>query len=192
MKKSTKANKKKQKNQDDNRIPSSPVELCNSLKKKKSGKNSSKSEQKGKNKGEKFVGSKKKRRDQLNFNELSLINTHSSSVVEKEVYAAGYKIMVSVNFKSKPNKNVISPEKSGKDNCDLNATNKPMVVIDCLASPYQVIEPSPKEVIDIYSDEDDVGGVSMPQGLDASKQTPSKKQKKQKTQKQLQVSLARS
>lgn len=187
MKKITKASKKKQKNLDDNRMLSSPVELSNSAKKKKSGKNSSKSEHKGKNKGDKFVGSKKKRRDQLNFNDLSLINTHSSSVVEKEVYAAGDKIMVSVNFKSKPNKNVISPVKSGKDNCDANATKKPMVVIDCLASPYQVIEPSPKEIIDIYSDEDDAGGVFMTQGLDPSKQTPSKKQKKQKTQKSLQV-----
>merc|ERR1719510_681633 len=63
-----------------------------------------------------------------------------------------------------------------------------MVVIDCLASPYQVIEPSPKEVIDIYSDEDDILGGSSGLVLDANKQTPGKKLKKQKPQKSIQQS----
>merc|ERR1712096_590755 len=75
-------------------------------------------------------------------------------------------------------------DKLDKVKSDSNTTNsKPMVVIDCLSSPYQVIEPSPNEIINIYSDEDDaiVGGL-INQQLESSKQTPSKKLKKQKQQ----------
>ena len=189
-KKTPKGNKKKQKNIRDDVMPNSPTLPSKSTSDKtKSGKKGRKSNVKGKNNEEKESGlkqPKKKRRTTSNFNELS-INTHSSSVVEKEVYAAGDKIMVSVNFKSKPNTN--AGEKVGKENYDSNATNKkPMVVIDCLASPYQVIEPSPGEIIDIYSDEDEfiTGGLSS-QTLDVNKQTPNKKQKKQKQPKSLQV-----
>lgn len=61
-----------------------------------------------------------------------------------------------------------------------------MVVIDCLASPYQIIEPSPKEVIDIYSDEDDTkNGAASQQNTENTKQTPNKKQKKLKQQKNI-------
>ena len=192
-KKTSRTSKKKQKHIHDEMITNSPTDALNSSKKTKAGKKSNKLEQKGKNKGEKSSAnkqSKKKRRDTSNLNDLSMINTHSSSVVEKEVYAAGDKIMVSVNFKSKPKKQITSSsENIGKEKKDLNASNsKPMVVIDCLASPYQIIEPSPKEVIDIYSDEDDTkNGAASQQNTENTKQTPNKKQKKLKQQKISQV-----
>ena len=145
-------------------------------------------------KGEKEMGSKqskKKRRNKSNFNDLSLLNTHSSSVVEKEVYAAGDKIMVSVNFKSKSNNQGLGIASTlEKDKNDLNAAganSKPMVVIDCLTSPYQIIEPSPNEIIDLYSDEEGaiVGG-STSHSVETNKQASgNKKQKKQKQQKLL-------
>ena len=190
-KKSTKPSRKKRRDIDEDLMPISPVDVPSSNKKFKTGKKNSKIESKGKNKGEQMTGSKqpkKKRHDTSHFNDLSMLNTHSSSVVEKEVYAAGDKIMVSVNFKSKPKKHnttTTTSETFGKDQSASNsANNKPMVVIDCLSSPYQVIEPSPSEVIDIYSEEDDIiTGESSAQVLDPNKQTPSKKAKKQKQQK---------
>ena len=79
----------------------------------------------------------------------------------------------------------MSGDKSSKAVSEANPENKPMVVIDCLASPYQVIEPSPKEIIDIYSDEEEcpIGGLN--QGLEAKLNM--NKKKKQKQQKTLQV-----
>ena len=91
--------------------------------------------------------------------------------------------MVSVNFKSKPNSTKIPVDKPPKVGGEAKSENKPTVVIDCLASPYEVIEPSPKEIIDIYTDEDEFSN----QGLD-SKQSINKK-KKQKQQKALQVTF---
>ena len=113
-------------------------------------------------------------------------------MVEKEVYAAGDKIMVSVNFKSKANNQGLGIASTlEKDKNDLNAAvanSKPMVVIDCLTSPYQIIEPSPNEIIDLYSDEEGAfAGGSTSQSLETNKQASSnKKQKKQKQQKSLQ------
>ena len=181
-KKVSKSNKKKQKSFQDDTLPNSPTEIQNSAKKSKSAKKINKNEKS--KKGEKGIGtkqSKKKRRDNSSLNEISVLNTHSSSVVEKEVYAAGDKIMVSVNFKSKANNTKIPVDKPPKVGGEAKSENKPTVVIDCLASPYEVIEPSPKEIIDIYSDEDEFSN----QGLD-SKQSINKK-KKQKQQKALQV-----
>ena len=168
-----------------------PKSSNSTTKKTKNSKKGNKFDQKGRSKGETEVGakqSKKKSRNQSNFSELSLLNAHSSSVVEKEVYAAGDKIMVSVNFKSKSNnQNLGIGSALEKDINDSNATaanTKPMVVIDCLSSPYQIIEPSPNEIIDIYSDEEDANmGGSTSQPLDTNKQASNKKQKKQKQQK---------
>jgi len=84
--------------------------------------------------------------------------------------------MVSVNFKSKPNNSKISPEKTSKIIGEANSGNKPMVVIDCLASPYEVIEPSPKEIIDVYSDEGSNHALDSKLNIN--------KKKKQKQQKQ--------
>ena len=89
--------------------------------------------------------------------------------------------MVSVNFKSKPNNSKISPEKTSKIAGEANSGNKPMVVIDCLASPYEVIEPSPKEIIDVYSDEGSNHALDSKLNIN--------KKKKQKQQKVLQVTL---
>ena len=52
--------------------------------------------------------------------------------------------MVSVNFKNSANKSAV----------EIAATTKPSLVIDIMASPYQVIEPSPEPIIDVYSDEE--------------------------------------
>lgn len=77
---------------------------------------------------------------------LNYINAHSASTVaDKEVFASGDKIMVSVNFKN----NHDSSKKASKEAA---ASKKPSVVIDVMASPYQVIENSPQEVVDVLSD----------------------------------------
>ena len=90
-----------------------------------------------------------------NVDDLSLINTHvSSEVADKEVYASGDKIMVSVNFRS--NTRNPSPKRSkNKKSHPVAAMAKPMCVIDIMQSPYRIIEDSPKEVVDVYSDEDE-------------------------------------
>ena len=52
--------------------------------------------------------------------------------------------MVSVNFKNSANKSA----------AEIAATKKPSLVIDIMSSPYQVIEPSPEPVIDVYSEDE--------------------------------------
>ena len=52
--------------------------------------------------------------------------------------------MVSVNFKNAANKSAT----------EIAATKKPSLVIDVMSSPYQIIEPSPEPVFDIFSDEE--------------------------------------
>ena len=52
--------------------------------------------------------------------------------------------MVSVNFKNAANKSA----------SEIAATKKPSLVIDVMSSPYQIIEPSPEPVFDIFSDEE--------------------------------------
>jgi len=122
---------------------------------------------------EKTVAKRKKKNRRLNVvggtsygveDDLSMINTHvSSEVADKEVFASGDKIMVSVNFRSS-NRNVASPPRRtknrgvGKATAISSATSvanaKPMCVIDIMQSPYRIIEESPKEVFDVYSDDE--------------------------------------
>merc|ERR1711983_279108 len=68
----------------------------------------------------------------------------NSSVANKEVYTSGDKIMVSVNFKNAANKSA----------AEIAASTKPSLVIDVMSSPYQIIEPSPEPVFDIFSDDE--------------------------------------
>ena len=119
---------------------------------------------------EKTVTKRKKKNRRLNVvggtsyggeDDLAMINTHvTSEVADKEVFASGDKIMVSVNFRSS-NRNVASSPKRGRSkNVSIQQTSaaaanaKPMCVIDIMQSPYRIIEESPKEVFDVYSDEE--------------------------------------
>ena len=52
--------------------------------------------------------------------------------------------MVSVNFKNAANKSA----------AEIAASTKPSLVIDVMSSPYQIIEPSPEPVFDIFSDDE--------------------------------------
>jgi len=109
-------------------------------------------------------------------------SSSSSAVAGKEVYAAGNKILVSVNFKhsTTTGKKSSSKTKSGPSNdrgdgCENMSpqhkpdstssaaverakAKKPSLVIDIMSSPYQVIDSSPKETIDIFSDDESAGG----------------------------------
>ncbi|XP_040567482.1 uncharacterized protein [Lepeophtheirus salmonis] len=113
---------------------------------------------------------------------ITIVNSHTSSVAAKEVFTAGDKIMVSVNFKPSrvkapppismnDDEAILSPLQqhlhrnqnetnaaNTSSNSLLNDSKKP-VVIDVMSSPYLVIEPSPQETIDILSDEEGGGGV---------------------------------
>ena len=64
--------------------------------------------------------------------------------IQTFVHILGDKIMVSVNFKNAANKSA----------SEIAATKKPSLVIDVMSSPYQIIEPSPEPVFDIFSDEE--------------------------------------
>lgn len=87
--------------------------------------------------------------------DLSLLNTHvSSEIADKEVYASGDKIMVSVNFRSNRNAAAVSPVKKPRPK-NMTVTQKPVCVIDIMSSPYKIIEASPKEVVDVFSDDED-------------------------------------
>ena len=119
---------------------------------------------------EKTVAKKKKKNRRLNViggtsyvddDDLSRINTHvSSEIADKEVFASGDKIMVSVNFRSS-NRNS-SPKRGKNKNVGMQTSNataaaanaKPMCVIDVMQSPYRIIEESPKEIFDVFSDEE--------------------------------------
>jgi hypothetical protein len=70
--------------------------------------------------------------------------SNSSSVADKEVFASGDKIMVSVNFKNTKSAAV-----------EAAAFKKPCVIIDVMSSPYQVIENSPQPIIDVLSEDDE-------------------------------------
>ena len=110
-------------------------------------------------------------------------STSTSAVAGKEVYAAGNKILVSVNFKhsttagkkSKANKGKRGPSNDSGDGFENKSpqhkpdssssaaverakAKKPSLVIDIMSSPYQVFESSPKETIDLFSDEEGTGG----------------------------------
>ena len=102
-------------------------------------------------------------------NEISLVNTHTSSsyVRDKEVYASGDKIMVSVNFKNNSAK-------------EIAAAKKPSVVIDIMESPYRVIENSPEAVVDIFTDDEgnDVLEVVKSKSADKSLERGDANQKK--------------
>jgi len=125
---------------------------------------------------EKTVTKRKKKNRRLNVvggtsyvddDDLSLINTHvSSEIADKEVFASGDKIMVSVNFRSSTNnRNSSEGGKRGKNkNVGMQTSShslaaaaanaKPMCVIDVMQSPYRIIEDSPKEIFDVFSDEE--------------------------------------
>ena len=68
--------------------------------------------------------------------------------------------MVSVNFRSS-NRNS-SPKRGKNKNVGMQTSNataaaanaKPMCVIDVMQSPYRIIEESPKEIFDVFSDEE--------------------------------------
>lgn len=106
-------------------------------------------------------------------------SSSASAVAGKEVYAAGNKILVSVNFKqagrkssSKAKRGPSSdgggglenlspqhkPDSSSSAAVERAKAKKPSLVIDIMSSPYQVFESSPKETIDIFSDEESTGG----------------------------------
>ena len=98
----------------------------------------------------------------------------ASAVAGKEVYAAGNKILVSVNFKhsaTSRKKAKKRPSNDSGDGCENKSpqhkpdssssaaverakAKKPSLVIDIMSSPYQVFESSPKETIDLFSDEE--------------------------------------
>jgi hypothetical protein len=105
--------------------------------------------------------SKKKMMQSAPSSKTSNVAASSSSVGDKEVYASGDKILVSVNFKhskkrsrrhgskiKSPNK----PDSSSSAAIERAKAQKPSLVIDIMSSPYQVFEASPKETIDIFSD----------------------------------------
>lgn len=83
-----------------------------------------------------------------------------SVVSEKEVYASGDKILVSVNFKrstAKKKKSATTRVTNGDMSAatsETAANKKPTVVIDVMASPYQVYEPSPPQVFDVLSEDE--------------------------------------
>ena len=104
-----------------------------------------------------------------------------NAIVDKEVYAAGNKILVSVNFKhttaagkksskAKKGSSIVSgagignvspqnkPDSSSSAAVERAKGKKPSLVIDIMSSPYQVFESSPKETIDIFSEDENTGG----------------------------------
>ena len=106
----------------------------------------------------------------------------ASAVAGKEVYAAGNKILVSVNFKQSstagkkssrrakrgPSIDSVNngedmspqhkPDSSSSAAVDRAKAKKPSLVIDIMSSPYQIFESSPKETIDLFSDEEGASG----------------------------------
>jgi hypothetical protein len=75
----------------------------------------------------------------------------------QEVFTSGDKIMVSVNFRSNRRSPKRAKAKHSAAAAPAAATAKPVCVIDIMSSPYRVIEESPKEVVDVYSDDDGDG-----------------------------------
>ena len=73
--------------------------------------------------------------------------------------------MVSVNFKNAANKSA----------AEIAATKKPSLVIDIMSSPYQVIEPSPEPLIDVYSDEESPQITKTPPPLKITEKSPPEK-----------------
>ena len=99
---------------------------------------------------------RKKRKNKSDLGNVRAAVTASPVVVEKEVFAAGDKIMVSVNFKR--DKKTVSTLNALDENRALNdvSNKKPACVIDIMSSPYQVFEPSPvHETIDVYTDDEE-------------------------------------
>ena len=85
----------------------------------------------------------KKNKDKRRSTDNSLL-FNNSSVTDKEVFTSGDKIMVSVNFRNSTNKPA----------AEIAATKKPTMTIDVMCSPYQVLEPSPEPVVDVFSDDE--------------------------------------
>ena len=79
----------------------------------------------------------------------------SSVITEKEVFAAGDKIMVSVNFRKNSPPPVYNPPSAA----EIAARTKPSAIIDITLEdePPQVIEKT-EEIVDIYSEDEDGGG----------------------------------
>lgn len=102
--------------------------------------------------GKKQKKQKKNKRQQRSANTESathnsnedIVLYNSSSVADKEVFTSGDKVMVSVNFKNSQNKSA----------AEIAATTKASCTIDIMSSPYQVIEPSPEPIVDVYSEEE--------------------------------------
>ena len=76
-------------------------------------------------------------------------------ITEKEVFAAGDKIMVSVNFRKNSPPPVYNPPSAA----EIAARTKPSAIIDITLEdePPQVIEKT-EEIVDIYSEDEDGGG----------------------------------
>ena len=103
---------------------------------------------------------KKKKKKNGGSRRVITTMTKETTIAEKEVFASGDKIMVSVNFKT--NDKSETPKSSAVKEA---SSKKPSVVIDVMSSPYQVIEPSPKEVIDVFSDGEEAVDIIVEQEL---------------------------
>ena len=147
-----KLNKKRDKSPDVVEIGSKKKSKGN----KKLGKTMSKKGNKSFLNGDSMTSTKTKKKRKNNEDNLNA----SSVITEKEVFASGDKIMVSVNFRktNEKAKEVTSSStvaSSSAAAAAAAASAKPTVVIDVMSSPYQVIEPSPQEVIDVFSDDEE-------------------------------------
>ena len=145
------------------RSPEILVQDVDSNKKTKKNKGSKKQKNKavtGTN-GEK---SKKKRRQQQGDSGSSFPTAAGPAgsgapgnvITEKEVFASGDKIMVSVNFRKNSPPPVYNPPTAA----EIAAKTKPSAILDLTADDvdYTVVEKSPEPVIDVFSDDENDSG----------------------------------
>ena len=126
---------------------------------------------------------KTKKKAVVGTKRLAVTTAAASAIADKEVYAAGNKILVSVNFKhttaagkksskAKKGSSTVSgagggddspqnkPDSSSSAAVERAKGKKPSLVIDIRppGDEYQVFESSPKETIDIFSEDENAGG----------------------------------
>lgn len=136
-------------------VPPPEVETGKKTKKSK-GSKKQKNKAVTSNGGEK---SKKKRRQQQAESSSSSFpagGAASNVITEKEVFASGDKIMVSVNFRKNSPPPVYNPPTAA----EIAAKTKPSAILDLTADDvdYTVIEKSPEQIIDVFSDDENDSG----------------------------------
>lgn len=116
------------------------------------------------------TGTGKTTKKKKSLPETSLASGSSQAAIlpttDKEVFASGDNILVSINFgqkdgtskkkkRSADKNDICDPEGNGGNSLQSTSNNKPSIVIDIMQSPYQVFEPSPQETIDLHESDEE-------------------------------------